>query len=224
VGTNKKIIGGKKMKKSLASIFVTMILIILFSVTNAFAQESSYFALKGGIFSPNSEEKGLKDFDTGYNIEVAYGYKVNPNFAIEAGIGKYSSEYSESGYVEVDGWLYPGSITLTASAIPITLTLKGIAPLSYGKVELYGGGGIGYYLSTMEAKVTIGGYSESESWDASALGFHLVGGGDFYVSEKVALGLEVKWFQVKPEFDYDGYKEKTNLGGTIFNAFLKFRF
>jgi len=154
------------------------IVLALFISTTAYAQGSSYFALKGGIFSPNSEEEGLKDFDRGYNVEAAFGYKANPNLAIEAGIGYYSSEYSESGYVCTWYGCYLADFTITASAIPITLTLKGIAPLAYGKVELYGGGGLGYYLATAEAEVAITGVgSASDSWDASALGFHLVGVG-----------------------------------------------
>ncbi len=58
----------------------------------------------------------------------------------------------------------------------------------------------------------------------SALGFHIVGGIDFYFSEKVAIGLDVKWFRVEPEFDIDGNKEKVNYGGIIYNAGLKIRF
>jgi hypothetical protein len=90
----------KKMRKEgfkMKNCAVLVMIIALFTTVNAFAQGSSYFAIKGGIFSPNSDEDGLEDFDTGSNIEAAFGYKVHPNFAIEAGLGYYRSELEGVG-------------------------------------------------------------------------------------------------------------------------------
>lgn len=194
-------------------LFGTIILCMLFSAVTVFAEGRSYVGVRGGIFIPNSDkEDGLGEFDTGYNIEAVFGYKVHRNFAIEGGLGRYSSdgEWSEDGV----------TIDATASATPITLTAKGIMPVGSGKVELYGGGGLGYYFAEAEAKFN--GFSGSD--DASALGFHLVGGVDFNVSDKVAIGAEVKWFSVKPEFEFNGGEEEIKFGGAIINVGLKYIF
>jgi len=167
--------------------------------------ENSYVVFRAGIFSPNGDDKGLKDFDTGYNVELAYGYEIMPNLVVEGGIGRYSTKREESG------------VTLTASAIPITATAKGILPLVDGKFELSGGAGIGLYMATMEAEA--GGTKVSN--DANAFGFHLVGGADYNLSEHIAIGGEVKWISVTPDFNTFG---SGKMGGLVVNAGLKYKF
>jgi len=181
----------------------------LVTAANAYAQEGSYFiGVKAGLFSPNSEvsENSLLGYGTGLNIGAAFGYKVVPNLMIEAGVSRYSSE--RKGKNE----------TSTFSVIPITLTPKVIVPLGDGKVEVFGGLGLGYYLASakLEWEEKESGEKgeetkkESVSMDGSGIGFHFVGGGDFQVSKNIALGLELKWFSVKPELEREEKKE----GGT----------
>lgn len=207
------------------SVIITIVFVLSYAVS-VYAEGSGYVALKGGIFDPNDEDDGLKDFETGYNAEIAFGYRMNPNVAFEFGIGKYSSDFEESGFIiDVFGNVYPAQISFTASAIPVTATVKGIAPTGGGVVDLYIGGGLGYYMAKIEADLEISGLgSASDSFDEEEVGFHVVGGAEFNVSENIALGLEAKWFTVEPEFDFDGEKEKVEFGGAIFNGILKFSF
>lgn len=203
-------------------VFLGLILLMLLLLTPAtYAQGNNYVDIKLGLFQPNDETSGLKDFDTGGNFEVVFGHKFNPNLAIEWGIGYYSSEYSEEGYVCYGYYCYPGKLELTASAIPITVTLKGVAPLS-PQVELYGGAGLGLYLATLEADLTVYGIGSvaSASENDSPLGFHIVGGGTFYLSDTMGLGMEIKWFTVEPDFGLGGVE----YGGRVFNAGLRFKF
>jgi len=199
---------------------------MVFAAVPVFA-ENSYVSLRAGAFSPNSDDNGLKDFDTGYNIEIAYGYKIMPNFAVEGGIGRYSTKREESVSGTSYGVDYSDSFSVTASVIPITATAKGILPIADGKFELYGGAGLGYYLasSEYESKTEFEGYPElststSGSDSANAFGFHVVGGADFNISETIAVGGEAKWFSVEPDFGGGSVK----MGGIIFNAGVKYKF
>lgn len=188
-------------------------------------QSGGYLSIKGGLYDPDI------NYDTAYNAEVAVGIKVNPYFIIDIGGGYFRSEYKS----EYSDW-FGSSIKekLTYSLIPITLTLKGNVPLggdnvSGYKVELYGGGGIGYYLAKKEYKYTSDTLTESYSSDANALGYHAVIGVDFNVAKHFALGIEGKWFKVEPEFDYEvwGFKvinRRTTMGGWVYNAGFKIRF
>ncbi len=200
------------MKKVLLAV---VMFVIVFATVPVFAEmptflKNSYVALRAGAFSPNSDDNGLKDFDTGYNVEVAYGYKIMPNFAVEGGIGKYSSGYEQDQI--------SGKATATASAIPITATAKGVLPLADGKFELYGGAGLGLYLSTLETELA----GSSESYDTNAFGFHIVGGADYNLSKSIAIGGEAKWISVEPDFGSSGGSGK--MGGLVVNAGLKYKF
>jgi len=207
------------MKKVLLAV---VMFVMVFAAVPVFAA-NSYVALRAGAFSPNSDDQGLKDFDTGYNIEVAYGYKITPYFAVEGGVGRYSAK-REASYTYGS---YSSTDTMTFSAIPITATAKGVLPLADDKFELYGGAGLGYYLAyaKYESKSNVVGYTESStsysnSDSASAFGFHVVGGADFNISETIAIGAEAKWISVEPEFSGSAIK----IGGLIFNAGVKFKF
>ena len=66
--------------------------------TMAFADdevpEKHYVAIKGGQFTPNTDigtsSTGLKNFDTGFNVELLIGQRVNKYFAFDTGIGYYT--------------------------------------------------------------------------------------------------------------------------------------
>jgi len=221
------------MKKILFGI--TMLMTLFAAVT---ANAGGYFSLKGGILDPRY------GYDTGYNGEVAIGVKVNPYFIIDIGGGYYTTEKE---ILNVQGYGYKYEMKETYSLIPITLTFKGNVPVGEGKAEIYGGGGLGYYLAKREYEekreepryrytyyypyYTTYTEEESDSYasDANALGYHAVVGCDFNVSKNFALGIEGKWFYVEPKFDYEifgvTYKDMPlPMGGWIFNAGLKIRF
>lgn len=207
----------------------TFLLLCLFlvSVSTSFADDS-YVSVKGGLFLPNSDMPGLKNFKKGYNFELAVGAKIHPNIAIEAAAGYYQTEIKDN-FVDTYYDYYNDAYyttTPTVSAIPVTLTIKGIIPL--GKVDLFAGAGAGYYYTMLENKVkdldgaVLG--NLDETYNASAFGYHFVGGVDFNITDSVAIGAEIKQVYVKPESDISGYKQKVNMGGTIANAGVKFKF
>ena len=95
----------------------TFVLVLTFLVPiNVFAEPPFYITLKPGIYSPQSSD--LDGADTGFNGEIAFGYRFNPNIAAEFGTG-----YFNTGNFDIN-------------VFPLTLTLKAILP--YKRWELFG--------------------------------------------------------------------------------------
>jgi outer membrane protein W len=197
-------------------------LLIPLSVSSAAAFDTGYFSVKGGLFLPNgnSGENSLKNFNTGYNGEVAFGFRPESYAALEIGTGFYSA----SGTVtNADS-----KSSKTIYSVPVTATAKAILDLD--KYELFAGAGLGYYFAFIDNKVDFynGGLpSVQESSHGNALGYHLVLGGDYKVSERFRLGADFKWFVVKPELELtDSQNVKTratwDLGGTVLNLGFKY--
>lgn len=197
----------------------------LFAVSTAAAEgSSSYFSVKGGAFLPNGKESGaansLNSFDSGYNAEIAVGYRPESYAAIEVGTGMYSA----SGTVTDSS----ARVQRTLTGIPVTATAKAILDLD--KLELFGGAGIGYYFNFIDNKIDFinGGIPPvSESSHGNALGYHLVAGGDFKVSENFRVGADFKWFSVKTDLELTDAQNtrKTSswdLGGTTLNFGIKY--
>ena len=126
------------MKKILFS--VTMIMILFAAAT---ANAAGYFSLKGGLYDPEL------NYDTAYNLEAAIGIKVNPYFIIDIGGGYQFVEWK--GSEELYGYKFESKDNY--SLIPITLTFKGNYPIQ-DKVEIYGGGGVGYYFAKKKIEYT----------------------------------------------------------------------
>jgi len=153
------------------------------------AESQAYVGIKGGIFDPNDDNKGLKNWDNGYGAELFFGGDVEP-VSIELGLGGYTTKPDKDANDSLNTGYAAG-------------TAKGYLPL--GPVSLYAGGGAGYYFSKLG----------DEDVDGSGLGVHLVGGAEFSLGVISLLG-EVRWSQVKIEFN--DASDKTNVGGLMFNV------
>jgi len=179
--------------------FISVItMAIMLGATSVYAAgPNNYVGVKLGAFFPNSDSDGLENFKTGFNGEIDYGYKFIPNFALEAGVGWYSAVDKDNSDIKV-------------TVVPVTLTAIGILPID--QIDLIGGVGLGYYSAKAEAP----GFSE----DKGAVGYHLLIGADYNLTNEVALGLEGKWFQSKPKFN----DTDTDVGGIDLNLGVKYRF
>ncbi|HET7824041.1 MAG TPA: outer membrane beta-barrel protein [Anaeromyxobacter sp.] len=149
----------------------------------------TYLVGKLGVISPQHDD--LQGFDTGLAFEADLGFRVHPNLALEAGIGYWRSTGSQSGIVA------PG-VFVTAdaeiSAIPVTLSLKGILPV--GKLDVFGLAGAGMYF--VSGSVTVrGGVSGHASDSGNAFGMHLGGGIAGHVTPQATLGVEVRYIFAK---------------------------
>lgn len=201
------------------AIGVAVLLLVAVPTSPAFAE--LYGGVKGGAFIPNDKYEGLEDFDTGFGIEAFVGYRPNPNFGLEAGVGYYQSEWSETG-PGFDG-------SATASAVPLTLTAKAFVPVS-PTARLFVGAGVGAYFSEVEMELSAPdfGMRLSDSPTDTAFGYHAVAGAEYLFSPRWGLMAEAKWFRAEPEFTFDFAGEqlatdKIDVGGWLFSVGLLFQ-
>lgn len=216
----------KRFKGALPLLFLMTIL----TATQARADWETYVAVKGGGFFPNgrggsttSSENGFSNFSQGFNGEVAVGIRPESYAALELGGGYYSTD---ADIAETSGY----TNRFTASAVPVTLTAKGILP--YGRLEAFAGAGIGYWsarLRYQQFNTGTGKPSEERNVNAGALGYLVVAGADYRLTDRIDLGTEAKWSSARPEFDFTetqtfGKKVKWEFGGTAVNLVVKYRF
>lgn len=171
-------------------------------VLGASAPGWSYVAVKGGMFMPNSDDKGLKDWDNGFGGELAIGGDFGA-FAVDGGIGYFRLSH-------------PDADDLNLSIVPLTITGKFLLKPS-PKLTVYLGGGVGYYVGML-------GGDDVEDMDTDdktgkGVGFHAVGGLEIPLGA-VGLLAEVKWSQAKVEFGESS--EKSNIGGITALVGVKF--
>jgi len=185
-------------------------------------EKPGYIIIKAGIYTPTDD---LDDFDTDFNGEVTFGGYLNPNFALEGGVGYFKTEASFSG-VDPIGGSYDEDDEVTA--IPITLTAKGLYP---GKTfEFYGGGGAGVYFANFESDVSttsVGDFSFDD--DDTVFGLHVLAGVNVNVSEVVFVGVEGKYIWTEEGKVMDTVlgipvSLEANLNGYIVTGNIGFRF
>jgi opacity protein-like surface antigen len=162
----------------------------------------SYMAVKGGLFMPNGDEQGLKDWDNGFGGEVAVGGDFGA-FAIDGSVGYFRIEH-------------PDADDLNLAVVPLTLTAKAQLHPAPG-MAIYAGGGLGYYVGMLGGDDVSG--VDTDDKTGTGVGFHLVGGIELPLGP-IGFLAEVKWSQADVEFgDSD---DKTNIGGIAVLAGIKF--
>lgn len=205
------------------------IMVSALSAGSAMAEEQTYLSVRGGVFMPNSEKgddyQGLSYFDTGYNIELAVGYRPVSYAAIEVGTGFFSA----SGEITKQDY----SIDRTLYGVPITLTVKGIQ--EFDRLTLSAGAGVGLYQGFMDNEISFQNTPVDESNHGTAVGYQAVFDADFKINDNWSAGANFKWFSARPEIEMttvseDGTriisdtKEKWEIGGTTVNLGLKYQF
>lgn len=136
---------------------------------------TSSVQLKGGIFIPES-----KSFDVGNGIDLVYSVKPFPYAALDVSAGYYRAERDNTRFM---------------SAIPLTVGVRGIAPLPYVTVSAGGGAGAYYKMLQLSATTSAGsnGLTElpADSSEFSA-GYYLSAGIEFPATTGMSLLLDVK--------------------------------
>lgn len=213
------------MNRKKAARVATICAAAILMAGTAYAAESVYLAAKGGVYLPNGRDggdyKGFKYLDTGYNFEVAAGYRMVPYAALEVGTGMYtaSGKVSNADY----------TIDRTAYGVPITLSAKGI--LEFEKLILSAGAGIGYYQGFLKNNITFNSAipTINETNHGSALGYQALFDADFKVASQWLVGANFKWFTARPEIEIKDQnnrttKDKWEIGGTTVNIGVKYIF
>lgn len=161
----------------------------------------TYVGARLGVVIPKHDD--MKDFDNGFAIEGAVGYRINENAAVEFSIGRFSLGYSTTAVISG----VVANVTEDVVAYPVQGTLKLMLPLD--KLDLYALAGGGIYFIHDEGKATASGYLPLTASDSdSPFGFHLGGGINIRVSPRALIGAEVKYmmgtvtlYDTKSHFD-----------------------
>ena len=213
------------MKKLVFPLFILFLLAPVSALgVDGEDQANNYVAAKFGLFTPTGDLEE-NEFDSGFNGEVTYGRYLHPNVAVELGIGYFQTEANFSGRVPI-----LGSYTETdeVTVIPLTGTVKGAWEV--GIAEFYAGGGLGVYSADIEANANTSNLGPlSISGDDTVFGFHLLGGVNFDLTDKIFLGIEGKHIWTD-EAQVDGaiagvpVTIKTDLDGFMVTGNIGFRF
>jgi opacity protein-like surface antigen len=176
----------------------------------------NYLTGKIGAYFPTGDLDDL-DFDAGINAEVALGHSFSPNLALEGAVGFFQTEadLTFSGIKEEDEvW-----------AVPLTATLKAIAPMN--TAQFYVGAGGGLYFVTADVKLTdlASGLSASDDDNDVVVGGHLLAGLTADVSPNFFFGLEGKYiFTSQADFTVFGAPLEASLDGFMLTGNVGIRF
>lgn len=153
------------------------------------APSKTYLAIRAGIVSPQSTD--LEGFSNGFALEAAAGYRATEGFALEIGVGRFSIGAEATLYDPYYAIWFNRSVKDTA--IPITLTAKGILAIQSMEVYALAGGGVALISSTVTDSAA--GYGSASATDsANAFIFQIGGGVALAVSPQVSIGAEAKYF------------------------------
>ncbi|MGA3084641.1 MAG: outer membrane beta-barrel protein [Thermodesulfobacteriota bacterium] len=176
----------------------------------------NYLVLKGGIYSPLTND--LDGFNTGFNGEIAFGHYFDKNWAIEAGAGYFGTSASKGAMFGPNS----AQTSVHLNVVPLTVAFKGSIPVN--RFEFYGIGGIGAYhletdvdaLATENSRVHVSD-SDSEILFGGFLGL----GAIFNVTPKLFVGLEGKYLWTTQSSFIDA---ETSLNGIQATFNIGFRF
>jgi opacity protein-like surface antigen len=148
----------------------------------------SYVTLKAGLYSPTGDLKDANFDNNAFNGEVAIGRNFTQYFGMEAGIGRFATKATYSGY---DSTIGNYNETDEVSVWPVTFTLKGIIP-NLNPLSFYYGAGIGLYIARAKADFTSDVIRLSASDNDNVLGFHVLVGLEYNFATNVFWGIEAK--------------------------------
>lgn len=155
--------------------------------------EGPYLQARLGVYMNKSAD--LEGINNGFHLEGAFGYRLHPNLALEAGVGWYKGSTDPQSVNGV-------SVTASYSDLPVTLSGKLIFPA--GVAEAYLLGGVGLHNVRLEAEGSAGGNTAKVSSSDTPFGYHVGGGITVSVSPRVAVAFEVRYLMGRATFSAGG--------------------
>jgi opacity protein-like surface antigen len=203
-------------KTGLILLFATVASFFIVNLPSAGAADlNNYVAAKIGIYSPQGD--ALKDFDTGFNGELLFGYRKN-HFALELEAGYFETKgpgtivASESPLVVI-----PGNVKI--SVIPIALNYKFVYPIKTFEPFIEVGAGV--YMTDVD--LSGGGLSFSDSYTFP--GVHVGLGANLNITQKLFLGIEGRYLWVKEhQFVLGQIPVNVTIDGVIATVNIGYRF
>lgn len=150
-------------------ILAVVCLVALHIVCNASvhaAELGQYVQMKAGAYFTPTES-----FDPGTGIDLVYSVRSLPYAAVDTAVGYYRAERGASGFL---------------SAVPLTVSVRGILPLPLLDVYAGGGGGVYYKMA--------GGLTELPADHSEfSFGYHANAGIEVPTTSRLSLLLDFKY-------------------------------
>ena len=174
-----------------AAVLVAMICIPAQAEVRMFAPERvGHWYLSGALGAFNEETNSqLVNADGQVGLAVNGGYRLTPHIALEID-GLFASQHIDT----------PATIPPSALGTPegraslygsgLGGVVKFILPLD--RVELYVGGGLGVYTTTLLVKGDLLGARTELTENDTNVGFQALVGADFFVSRRISVGMEYR--------------------------------
>lgn len=178
---------------------------------------ANYLVLKGGLYSPQSDDLDDIKASEDLNVEIAYGRRFGSMFGIEIGVGYFQTDGKAD---DVDP--IAGNISIKADTYTVPVTINGKLSIPLGNIEIYGLAGVGAYFVNVDVDLTssiLGTASGSD--DDMAVGFQLGLGASFDITKNLFVGVEGKYLVAEaslgevadpPDVQFDGILATANLG------------
>jgi len=202
--------------------FVALIPLQAVAQVNMFEPERiGRWYMSGAVGAFNEETNSQLVNQEGYfGLAINGGYRLTPHIALEID-GLFASQRIDT----------PATIPPSALGTPdsraslysggIGGLVKFILPLD--RVELYVGGGLGVYTTTLLVEGDLlGAHTQLTEYDTD-VGFQAVAGADFYVSRHVSLGLEYRRLKLDANLDVL-IPGDLDMGGDFFLATVRGHF
>jgi outer membrane protein W len=200
---------------------------------SAYAQTAKQFALgvQASFHSFQDDEitlfynRGDTEYDAATAFSINWTCFLTPEFSLEVSLGQLSTDMSVNVIGVKEGY---GELT----QMPLLLTGRYHFSIDE-KLVPYVGMGIGYYMHDMETAVGSSDYfygapSGVEAFADDAWGYHITAGIEYFVSDNVTFGLDLKYVFLSTDIGFDGagYDERdsTNLDCLVTSVGVKFYF
>lgn len=180
-------------KKNSAILKYVLSTVVLVSMFHGMASaedkgRSNYVRLSSGFYQPAGD---LDDagYDSGVDISFLFGRYFGKYLVLEGGFGFFYTDNEFTGTTPVAGFYIEED---TVGILSVAATAKGVYPI--GRLELFGGAGIGGYFVSLDADVTSSNLGDMNTDDDDAvLGFHVVAGFNFNITERFLIGGEFRY-------------------------------
>lgn len=179
------------------------------------------WSLSGGLggFAEEANPQ-LANQDGDFGLTISGGYRLSPYVALEADALLTHQDFDTPSAIPAP---FQGTVDGRADLYTngIGVLAKFILPLN--RVELYVGGGLGAYMTTLRIEGTVLGAPAELEDDDTDVGYQVLAGADFYVSRYVSVGLEYRRLKLDANFGAL-IPGELDIGGELFLATVRGHF